>query len=496
MDSVSEKRFELHMDDDGDGAFVSINTMQMPPRAKWPKPGMQKQTVYDMGQLRYAYDTFFYTAFAPVSFSWTGVLRTLDWTHPPVESIEEPALNGCLVRWKVTQKYIDTLLSMMNAVTNFNHALQPSLLPLDTLWHDLLPHTFADTFVKRADAIKRARFWRYVVASRFAYSSFLICLSFGTTPPRVQGSHASFGSEDAWVIRAKKGGVPLAFINDLTSSWVANFETPRAGAFIDASVDQTWFTYVPHIVTHARCVPLWVRWDNITVPPPKSPLSTFFPPPFVVAKARSPLLPRREVTALLPASSYDDSGPAVNPEPSQAGLRKPWDLEGVRTDTTHLPVWTDSARPMWRPESSRSVITDKSFFQFHDEVQAWTYYMRERASTAKWEEHLRCARDLGSRQPKEGDKVAVWVWERDTERKEWTCENRSTKRADDVTDLWERTVAVDRFFHPILREWHIWSEMESYVERPKEPVMCSYSDDGDVYMDDCAEANEAAKVSM
>ena len=154
-----------------------------------------------------------------------------------------------------------------------------------------------------------------------------------------------------------------------------------------------------------------------------------------------------------------------------------------------------SGRPCWQPPLSKTIIADKSFFQFHDEVQAWTYYERERTDATAWENHLRRARELGSRsrQPLKVDKVKIWEWEHDTQLGRWTCANRTMKTQEDVRVVWEDVDEVGRFFHPILNEWHLYRDMFLYVEKPvgeKRLTEADYDDD----MNEFFENDEVAMV--
>ena len=62
-------QFKLHLDKEGDGGVVSINSVNLPPPDELPESYGRDRGVYDMGHIQYTYDQFFWTAFTPISFS-------------------------------------------------------------------------------------------------------------------------------------------------------------------------------------------------------------------------------------------------------------------------------------------------------------------------------------------------------------------------------------------------------------------------------------------
>ena len=319
------------------------------------------------------------------------------------------------------------------------------------------------------------------VNNTLVFTSYLICMS--TRQTDISATYGAPAPIPRWQLRAEEKGIPSWFTNQVARSWVANFETPRVGVFVNSAVKRQWHHAIRQISEIARCVPIWIRFADLEEFI-DAPLKPFLPTKERLAEAKAAALDeeqqssvirdeeqqplRLEITPITDASSgtdwdidrdWDLTRPPVNPDeempepPPETTDRLPqWDLVGHRTEGSR--VWTSAKSPFRNRPDGKA----KSFFEFYRDVQAWTYSQHEQRSVSEWEGVKQDAARDGSRIPKAAGPINVYLWDLNPGNggwDEWTW--RYVKKKDVIWEaMWEDTSPSQRFYHPILQQWHLY----------------------------------------
>lgn len=233
-------------------AYVSRNANYLPPPPPLHVPAGQ---VFRLLQPRYLYDDYHYLAFVPQQIEYTGPLfGSLNPLSTETEAIERNGRRGYQLHaeqqemWKalefVTWKLEKRLVDRAGGVYLETIAPPP-------------PHSFGyartwPTTRHLQHSLSQSR------AAFTAHFAFISCLLFRETQKNRKTWEDLSNGDDP---------IPLAYCNAFRVSWIADFDVPRIGGFVDITRTYNteamcmWHELIEGLLKNGDCVPLWFAYN-------------------------------------------------------------------------------------------------------------------------------------------------------------------------------------------------------------------------------------------
>lgn len=298
----------------------------------------------------------------------------------------------------------------------------------------------------------------------FARISCIICMHEGFEPIRMESQPdepdgiAQPMTVPLWFGHALRKGVPVSLLNDLWSSWVADFRVPRVGGLINILVESEnsvgrntqCYDLIPELMNHTR-IPLWLYYgpnpENIVYHKGKR-----------YSKYRLSTDELREVEILRWGSHHTvvpDPTPDTLSSSSWSGVITPqqtWDTTSHPSTSQHGSTENTSARAHYQKgQSPQEYIAEQ--IRFNEFVKATE-------NESQKETRLRRIRDQEGQPRPTGGKPLVFLWEQEFDGG-WI---RGIVGRSRVGGIWEQTSPTQRWYNDVRNEYEVCHDLDPGAE--------------------------------
>ncbi|PSS33998.1 hypothetical protein PHLCEN_2v1961, partial [Hermanssonia centrifuga] len=439
------------------GILTSPNSTTLP---RWEIPPLgpygENDTAWAGLKTQWAFDGFYYLAFAPLERDYSGpVFGCL--SSDGGEVVEDRCNGRTMYRLDPTKcqqwLYLESQLRHILGVLARSTAV---LFPL----YDRNPqspsfenyHTPRPTRAKMKNAIgfARARFTQWL-----AKISYTICIS---TSEDDEGQELPY-----WATRIlEQQEMEPQMVNALLDSWVCDWNAPRVGAYIDIGRgavcseseywSTSWYDQIPKVLSKVSCVPMWFFYGE----PPCLRSALPWYPAAVNSQQSTPatIIPQQPISTGDWGNYAGDCGDLAPGWQSLGGNNGNNSLQGQPKRGETVFSFLDRQKEVKKAVIAQETCTDRT-----------RRLERERQQESQ------------TVPIKSGPKV--WMWKEKADSK-WVREFVSVKK---LASVWRSTVPSQRVYNSIRHEYDICVELDPDASPTDSDIEDDLDTEDDVDMD-------------